>query len=59
MLIFQALGTWLDQFAYRAPLDLEFLLYATLLVLALTTLTIGLQSVRLVRTRPVHALRYE
>ena len=57
--VFYTLGIWLQQFAYRAPLDPALLLYATLLVSILTGLTIALYAARLARSRPVLALRYE
>lgn len=59
LLVFYTLGIWLEQFAYRASFNPALLLYATLLVLILTGLTIALYSIKLSRTRPVQALRYE
>lgn len=50
---------WLDHFAYRIHLSLAYFIGAALLVLMITWLTVGIQTIRAARVNPVKCLRDE
>jgi putative ABC transport system permease protein len=56
---FYFIDEWMQNFAYRAPLN--FLLFAAVAVLALVFgfLTVAFHSLKTARTNPVHSLKYE
>jgi len=54
-----ALNNWLEKFAYRADINFLPFVIATTAVLAVTLLTVGLQSFKTSQSNPVEALRYE
>jgi len=56
---FYALNSWLEKFAYRADINLLPFVIAIVAVLAVTLLTVGLQSFKTSQSNPVEALRYE
>ncbi|RIK74856.1 hypothetical protein DCC62_14515, partial [candidate division KSB1 bacterium] len=54
-----AMNKWLQNFAYRQPLGLDAFLWAGLLALGITWLTVSYQSLKAALANPVEALRYE
>jgi putative ABC transport system permease protein len=54
-----ATNMWLRSFAYRVNLSLLVFGLAWIIVIAITMLTVGLQSYRAASRNPVEALRYE
>ena len=54
-----AVSRWLDGFAYKAPVVWWIFAVALLLVLAVTVLTITLQSYRTARENPVRSIKTE
>ena len=54
-----ALDRWLDDFAYRTPLEPGTFAVAALLALAVAALTVSYQSVKAALADPVDSLRYE
>ena len=54
-----ATNIWLQSFAYRVNLNLWLFGLAWVIVMAITMLTVGLQSYRAASKNPVEALRYE
>lgn len=54
-----ATNIWLQSFAYRVSPNLWLFFLAWFIVMAITMLTVGLQSYRAARKNPVEALRYE
>lgn len=54
-----ATNIWLQGFAYRVNLNLWLFGLAWIIVMAITMLTVGLQSYRAANKNPVEALRYE
>lgn len=53
------LSRWLESYAYRISLDLGYFLAAGAVALIIAWATVYANTVRLARTNPVHALRYE
>ena len=58
-LIYGAMTMWLQDFAYRVGSVLEFSLLSGAVVLAVVLLPVGVQAIKVARTNPVEALRYE
>ena len=54
-----ATNIWLRGFAYRINTGWWFFALAIIIVIAIITLTVGIQSYNAARKRPVEALRYE
>ncbi len=54
-----AMNQWLQNFAYRQPLDLGAFIWAGLLALGIAWLTVSYQSLKAAVANPVEALRYE
>jgi ABC-type antimicrobial peptide transport system permease subunit len=54
-----ATNMWLQSFAYHLNLNLGLFVVAWIIVMALTLVTVGLQSYRAASKNPVEALRYE
>ena len=53
------MSRWLQNFAYRAPIGWTSFALAALLSLGVALLTVSWQALRIARTNPIHALRYE
>lgn len=53
------ISAWLDNFAYHPPVNLFVFLIAGLAVLLITTVTVCIQSLKVARKNPIHALKYE
>jgi putative ABC transport system permease protein len=51
--------SWLERFAYRIEIGVEPFLFAALVTLSLTALSVGFQAIRATRANPVETLRYE
>ena len=58
-LIYGAMTMWLQDFAYRVGSVQEFSLLSGAVVLAVVLLPVGVQAIKVARTNPVEALRYE
>ncbi|MEZ4761258.1 MAG: FtsX-like permease family protein [Flavobacteriales bacterium] len=58
-LAWTGVARWLQQFAFRTPLDPLVFAGALLLVFAVATLTVGFRALQAARTDPVRALRHE
>ncbi len=58
-LAYYVMNRWLEMFAYRTNIGVFVLLGASLIALAVTAFTVGLQAFRTARTNPVDSLRYE
>lgn len=58
-LAWYALGKWMQNFAFRIPLNPLFMVLAGFVVLATSVLTISLLSYRIVTSSPIKALRHE
>ena len=54
-----AMNKWLQNFAYRNPIDFGVFVWSGLLVLGIAWLTVSYQSFKAASTNPVKALRYE
>jgi putative ABC transport system permease protein len=54
-----AMRDWLNEFDVRIPLTPGPFVLAGLLALAIALVTVAGHSLRVARTRPIHALRYE
>ncbi len=54
-----ALNSWMDRFAYRAPLTVAVFLGAGVIALAVAWITVATQAIRASRTNPVTCLRTE
>jgi ABC-type antimicrobial peptide transport system permease subunit len=54
-----AAESWLDRFAYRVDLELWYFLVAGVVALAITIVTVGLQTVRAARINPAQCLKDE
>ncbi|MFC2117116.1 ABC transporter permease [Bacteroidota bacterium] len=50
---------WLDNFAFKINIGVLPFIFSFIIVLAITTLTVGFQSVKAARANPVDSLRYE
>jgi putative ABC transport system permease protein len=50
---------WLQDFAYRASIELRFFIIAGFLALAIVLFTVSYQAIRAATTNPVDSLRYE
>ncbi|HZY82291.1 MAG TPA: ABC transporter permease [Cyclobacteriaceae bacterium] len=53
------LDTWLNEFAYRVPLNMMYFVSAGLLALLIAWITVASQAIRASRTNPVQCLRME
>ena len=58
-LVYGAMTLWLRDFVYRVGSVLEFSLLSGVVVLVVVLLPVGIQAVKVARTNPVEALRYE
>ena len=58
-LAYFAMNRWLQNFAYRAPISLWSFIFAGIISLGITLLTISWQSLRVARRDPAHTLKYE
>ena len=58
-LAWTGVARWLQQFAFRTPLDPLVFAGALLLVFAVATITVGFRALQAARTDPVRALRHE
>ena len=58
-LVFTFLGRWLALYPYRIDISISVFLLASALVLLLAAFTIIVQAMRMIREKPVNALRYE
>jgi len=56
-LSYYAAWEWLQKFAFHIPLTAMLFLKAAILIVAITLITVGIQSVRAVRANPVNALK--
>ncbi len=54
-----AMSRWLDNFIYKTTISWEVFVLSGLLTLVLSTVTVGLHSIRTARANPVEALKYE
>ena len=54
-----AMGRWLEDFAYRIEISWPIFLMAGLAAFVVALLTVSYQSIRAAMTDPVEALRYE
>lgn len=54
-----ALGQWLDNFAYKAPVDITVFIFAGAAALLIALLTVSFESIRAATGNPVNALRNE
>lgn len=54
-----AMGQWLDNFAYRAPISWTVFSMAGLLTLLIAMVTVSFQTLRAAMDNPIHALRSE
>ncbi len=54
-----AVGRWLDNFAYNIGLDWRYFVLPGLLVLIMSWLTVGLQTINAARVNPVNSLKDE
>ncbi len=52
-------NTWLQNFAYRAPLSIWPFVFSGLLALSIALLTVGMQALKAARANPVETLRNE
>lgn len=50
---------WLEGFAFRINLSAWYFIGASLLILIISYLTVGIQSIKAARSNPVNSLRYE
>jgi putative ABC transport system permease protein len=50
---------WLQNFAYRTPITLDVFIIAGFITIGLALLTVSWQSLKIARTDPIHALRWE
>jgi putative ABC transport system permease protein len=57
--VYLAMSSWLENFAYRINVKLEILIASALLAAAIAFITISYQSVKASLANPVDALRYE
>jgi len=58
-LVYGAMTLWLRDFVYRVGSVLEFSLLSGVVVLVVVLLPVSIQAVKVARTNPVEALRYE
>ena len=58
-LTYLAMNQWLSNFAFRTSIAPSVLIVPTLLVLAISLVTVGVQAIRAARANPVDSLRYE
>ena len=56
---YYAMSKWLQNFAYRANLDVWIFILSGLAVLCITLLTVSYQSIKAATTNPIESLRYE
>ncbi|MBA4054812.1 MAG: macrolide ABC transporter permease, partial [Marivirga sp.] len=56
-LSYYAAAQWLQKFAFHIPITPMLFLKAALLILAITLITVGIQSVKAARANPVNALK--
>jgi len=54
-----AMNSWLENFAYRVPLHWSAFVGAGLLILVLTYITVGIESIRAAVANPVDSIRHE
>ncbi|MEQ8926355.1 MAG: FtsX-like permease family protein [Fulvivirga sp.] len=50
---------WLNEFAYKTPIKISFILWPTLTVVAIALLTVSYKTFRAARINPVRSLKYE
>jgi len=58
-IVYLALDRWLDKFEYRIEISVNVFIFAALLALIISALTVGFKAYKPTRTNPVEALRYE
>ena len=58
-IVYLALDRWLDKFEYRIEISFNIFIFAALLALIISALTVGFKAYKPARTNPVEALRYE
>ena len=58
-LVFVAMNRWLEDFAYRIPMDWGLFVLAAIAVLAIAFFTIGIQSIRAAVMNPIDSLKSE
>lgn len=58
-LAYYAMSRWLESFAYRIDLGLGIFVLGGVLTLTVAWLTVSYQAIKMARTSPVEALRYE
>lgn len=56
---FYAMNSWLDNFVYKVPLHWSVFAGAGLLILVLTYITVGIESIRAAIANPVESIRHE
>jgi len=57
--VYLAMSSWLENFAYRINLNLGILIASALLAAVIAFITVSFQSVKASLANPVDALRYE
>lgn len=58
-LAFFIMRSWLQRFAYRIPIGWDLFIYAGLITIVITVLTISYQSIKSALVNPANSLRYE
>ena len=54
-----SIRSWMETFAYKAEIGNWFYLWACLLVISFTVITVGIESLRAARTNPSDSIRHE
>lgn len=58
-LAYMAGNKWLQEFAYKTPIELNVFIVSGMLSLLLILFTVGVQALKAARTDPVNAMKYE
>lgn len=53
------ISLWLENFAYKSPISIQFFLYPALFLILISLLSVLVQVIKASRINPVEALRYE